>query len=80
MFGADICDSSLCCQAWISKENRMARWEEKEREANWIKIENAVNSTIGKVILYNGEPIRAFFHSNSARSNRKFTECLGRRL
>ena len=21
---ADICDSSLCCQAWISKENRFA--------------------------------------------------------
>ena len=65
MFGADICDSSLCCQAWISKENRLARWEEEVREENWRRIENAVNSTIGKVILYNGEPINAFFHSNS---------------
>ena len=63
--GADICDSSLCCQAWISKDNRMARWDEKLREDNWIKIENSVNSTIGKVILYEGQPIRAFFHSNS---------------
>ena len=63
--GADMCDSSFCCQAWISKENRMARWEEAEREENWIKIENAVNATIGKVILYDGEPIKAFFHSNS---------------
>ncbi len=63
--GADICDSSLCCQAWISKENRMARWEEGQREENWKKIENCVNSTIGNVILYEGEPINAFFHSNS---------------
>lgn len=63
--GADICDSSLCCQAWISKENRMARWAENEREENWIKIENCVNSTIGKVILFEGQPIRAYFHSNS---------------
>ena len=63
--GADICDNSLCCQAWISKDNRMARWAEDEREENWLKIEEAVNSTIGKVILYNGEPINAFFHSNS---------------
>ncbi len=62
---ADICDSSLCCQAWISKENRMARWDENKREDNWLKIENSVNSTIGKVILYEGQPIRAFFHSNS---------------
>lgn len=62
---ADICDSSSCCQAWISKENRLARWEESLREENLIKIENAVNSTIGKVVLYDGQPIDAFFHSNS---------------
>ena len=66
--GADICDSSSCCQAWISKENRLARWEESARESNWQKIENCVNSTIGEVILYNGEPINAFFHSNSGGS------------
>ena len=64
---ADICDSSLCCQAWISKENRLARWSEDKRESNWQKIENSVNSTIGKVILYEGQPINAFFHSNSRR-------------
>lgn len=63
--GADICDSALCCQAWISKENRLARWAEEDAQENWIKIENCVNSTIGKVILYQGEPIKAFFHSNS---------------
>jgi stage II sporulation protein D len=63
---ADICDSSLCCQAWISKENRFARWDETERESNWEKIVEAVNSTAGKYIVYEGEPINALFHSNSA--------------
>lgn len=63
---ADICDSSLCCQAWISKENRYARWEENERESNWQKIVTAVNETAGKYIVYEGEPINALFHSNSA--------------
>lgn len=62
---ADICDDSTCCQAWISKEDRMNRWEEGKREENWKKIVNAVNSTQGKIITYNGEPINAFFHSNS---------------
>ncbi len=62
---ADICDSSLCCQAWISKENRLARWEEAYREAYWNKIEQAVDTTKGKYITYQGEPINAFFHSNS---------------
>ena len=62
---ADICDDSTCCQAWISKEERFEKWEEEERESNWEKIKNAVDSTAGKVIVYNGEPIDAFFHSNS---------------
>ena len=62
---ADICDDSGCCQAWISKEDRFARWEENEQENNWKKIVNAVNSTRGKIITYEGKPINAFFHSNS---------------
>ena len=62
---ADICDDSNCCQAWISKEDRMARWDEAERDENWRKIETAVNTTAGKIITYNGEVIDAFFHSNS---------------
>lgn len=63
--GADICDSASCCQAWISKEDRLARWEESVQEENWNKIVTAVESTIGKVIVYDGKPINAFFHSNS---------------
>ena len=62
---ADICDDSTCCQAWISKEDRFAKWEESQRESNWNKIESAVKSTVGKIITYNNEPINAFFHSNS---------------
>ncbi len=62
---ADICDDSNCCQAWITKEDRFKRWDEDKRENNWSKIENAVNSTKGKIITYEGKPINAFFHSNS---------------
>lgn len=62
---ADICDDSKCCQAWISKEDRFARWNEEERESNWSKIEEAVNSTKGEIVKYEGKPINAFFHSNS---------------
>lgn len=62
---ADICDDSGCCQAWISKEDRLEKWNENEKEENWNKIVNAVNSTQGKIITYEGKPINAFFHSNS---------------
>lgn len=62
---ADICDSSNCCQAWISKEDRLARWDESVRQSNWNRIVNAVNNTQGKIITYENKPINAFFHSNS---------------
>lgn len=61
---ADICDNSACCQAWISKEKRFERWTENQEE-NWNKLREAVYSTAGDVIMYEGKPIDAFFHSNS---------------
>lgn len=66
--GADICDNSACCQAWITKEDRLARWEESNREDYWNRIVTAVDSTAGKIITYEGKPINAFFHSNSGGS------------
>lgn len=62
---ANICDDSNCCQAWISKEDRLAKWEENSRQSNWQKIENCVNATKGQIVTYNNQPINAFFHSNS---------------
>ncbi len=62
---ADICDESNCCQAWISKEDRLAKWDENVRDSNWKKIEMAVYNTAGKIITYDGKVIDAFFHSNS---------------
>lgn len=62
---ANICDSAACCQAWISKEDRIAKWNENEAQNNWEKILEAVDSTKGKIITYEGKPINAFFHSNS---------------
>ena len=62
---ADICDDAKCCQAWISKEARFEKWNDVDKESNWSKIVNAVDSTSGIIITYDGEPINAFFHSNS---------------
>ncbi len=62
---ANICDSPSCCQAWISKENRLAKWDEDVRTQYWNKIVEAVNSTIGEVVTYEGEIINALYHANS---------------
>lgn len=74
---ANICDDSTCCQAWISKENRLARWEENERENNWKKIEDAVYTTSGKIITYDGKAIDAFFHSNSGGKTEEVSNVWG---
>ena len=74
---ADICDSSTCCQAWLSKEERLAKWEESERDSNWNKIEKCVADTKGRIITYNNEPINAFFHANSGGTTETPNEVWG---
>lgn len=63
--GADICTDSAHCKAWISQEERMKRWD-GDAQKNWEKIKNAVTSTEGEVLCYNGEIISAVFHSTSS--------------
>lgn len=74
---SDICDDSTCCQAWISKEDRLARWNENVRNSNWDKIVEAVDSTQGEIITYDGAPIDAFFHSNSGGTTETATNVWG---
>ena len=62
---AELCDDSKCCQAWISKDDRFAKWKEAVIETNWNKIVTSVKDTSGKIIVYDNKPIGAFFHSNS---------------
>lgn len=62
---ADLCDDSTCCQAWISKEDRLEKWGDNDKYYYWDKITKAVNETKGKVIMYENDLINAFFHSNS---------------
>ena len=54
--GADICTDSTHCQAYRQMS---------ELGDNAKRIHNAVESTLGELALYNGEPIRAVFHSSS---------------
>lgn len=65
---ADVCDEASCCQAWISKEDRQKRWEDDKKDEYWNRIITCVKETQGKVILYEGKPINAFFHANSGGS------------
>lgn len=61
---ADICTKSSCCQAYLSRENMKKRWG-SNADKYLEKIENAVYSTRGEKIYYDGEEIQAFYHACS---------------
>lgn len=61
---ADVCTSSACCQAFATDEQLRERWGADYAE-NLARIETAVFSTAGEVLLYDGAPIEALYHSAS---------------
>jgi stage II sporulation protein D len=68
--GADVCTNPAHCKAYVEWEDRQAEWEKIGRRDYCDKIVEAVDGTVGEVILYNSEPIVAVFHAASG----KYTE------
>ncbi|MBQ1675611.1 MAG: stage II sporulation protein D [Oscillospiraceae bacterium] len=62
---ADVCTDSGCCSAWMSQEEARKRWGDRYEEYE-AKVDRAVAETDGQIILYDGAPILAVFHSSSA--------------
>lgn len=62
---ADVCTDSGCCTAWLSEADARAKWGGKFDQYE-AKIDQAVADTDGQVVLYDGAPIMAVFHSSSA--------------
>jgi len=63
--GADLCDDSACCQAYVDRETAQARWG-LQAKSYTQKIAQAVEKTDGLGVLYKDEPIQAVFFSSSA--------------
>ena len=74
---ADLCSDPGCCQAWMSREDRMAAWDASEAEALSEKVTRAVTETDGMAVCYGGEPIQAVFHAASDGTTRSAQEVWG---
>ena len=61
---AAVCDDPGCCCAYVSEDEMRENWGADYRR-NQRRIRNAVRSTDGMVLTWEGEPIRAVFHSSS---------------
>lgn len=64
--GADLCTDPSHCKAWISMDDRMKKWDEKDRENYKKKIIAAVDDTKGLIMIYDGKPITAVFYAISS--------------
>ena len=62
---ADVCDDAACCSAYLSEADARQKWGDSFALYE-EKIQDAVAATDGAVMLYDGEPIMAVFHSSSA--------------
>ena len=65
----DLCDNTGCCQAWMSREERLERWG-GDGQALAEKITQAVADTDGMAVCWEGEVIQAVFHAASAAATR----------
>lgn len=61
---ADICNDPACCKAYASEETLRTNWGDRY-DTYWARITNAVRSTDGMYLTYDGQPIEAVFHSSS---------------
>ena len=66
---ADLCTDPGCCQAFLAEEQARKNWGD-QAEVYAEKVSEAVRETDGQVILYEGEPILAVFHSSSSGQTR----------
>ncbi len=74
----DICGDSTCCQAWMSRKDRLADWSKKDGKTYEKKITKAVKDTDGLALYYDGAPILAAFHAASAGSTKSALEVWGK--
>ncbi|SET18580.1 stage II sporulation protein D [Anaerobranca gottschalkii] len=61
--GADICDDYRHSQHYLTPTEAKSNWPFWQRSIYWRKIVEAVYSTKGEIITYQGKPIDALYHS-----------------
>lgn len=61
---ANVCSDSAHCKAYLTPEELSQKFS--ENDSHLKKIRQAVDSTKNQILVYQGEPISAVFHSTSS--------------
>jgi stage II sporulation protein D len=78
--GADVTNDHNDSQAYSTDEKLQQRWGLLEYTKNLSKINEAVNETKGKVIVYQGQPIEALFFSTSSGATENSEDYWGKKI
>ena len=65
--GADVCGESVCCQAYVGRQEACDNWGDKAADYA-ARISMAVEQTDGLGVTYEGKPIQALFFSSAPGS------------
>ena len=77
--GAAVCSNPSHCKAYKPLSEFAAKWSENA-ESYSEKIKRAVKETDGEILLYDGEPITAVFHSTSSGKTESSADVWGGNL
>ncbi|WP_026486362.1 stage II sporulation protein D [Caldanaerobius polysaccharolyticus] len=77
--GADVCTDSHHCQAWASDEELKSRWG-KNYSMYKAKIDEAVDSTKGQVLVYEDKLIQPVFHAISGGRTESAADVWGKNI
>lgn len=58
---ADVSDT-VDCQVYMNKQDRLKTWPQKGNEEYWNKITQAVQSTSGEILVYDGDIVKEPFY------------------
>jgi stage II sporulation protein D len=64
-------------QAWLNTEKLKQRWGPAGYQKYWPKISKAVDETRSMVVMFQGKPIQAVFHSTSGEKTASAKEVWG---
>lgn len=70
---ADICDS-VHCQVYMDKKTRLDKWNEKDEEGLYKKIVDAVKSTKGELLTYEGKLVLSPYYFSTSSGNTESSE------
>lgn len=75
--GAMICTDSAHCKSWRPISDAKRNWDIRYADEYEKKIKNAVCSTSGEYMTYDGEPVKAYFYAISGGRTEDISDVWG---